>query len=72
MLLGTSPIEVWYYHKNISYTILFSEFLIWGFKIYMINSNKVNKAFDPHTNNNPQTFPPDIDPSMVGNPIQDY
>ena len=44
--LGTPTVVDLYAHKNIYCTIPFSELIIWGCKIYIINSKQVKKALD--------------------------
>ena len=63
--LGTSPIDDWYKYINISYTIPFTELLLWGCNIYIIKSNQGKKVLYPRTNIYPCDCPPDVDPSII-------
>ena len=58
-------IFAWYKHKNISYITPFSERFTWGYKIYVIKSNKVKEKLYPCTNTYLCTYPPDIDPYLL-------
>ena len=50
---------------HIFYKIPFIDIFIWGFKIYIINSNQGGKLLCPCTNTYPCVCPPVIDPSRI-------
>ena len=60
--LGTYTIVACYKHKNISYTIPFTDLFIWRYKSYIINYKQGKKALDPLTNTYTCAFLPAIYP----------
>ena len=58
-------IVAWYKHNNISYTIPFADFVIWGCKNYTINYKQGKYSLDPRTNTDPRDFTPFMDPSLI-------
>ena len=51
-------------HKNSSYTIPFRDLIIWGCKVYIINSKQGGNSLEPLTNTYPHAFTPDIEPYL--------
>ena len=59
--LGTATI-LWYKHKNIYYTIPFTDLVILGWKNYINKSKQEKMALNTHNNTDTCAFPPAIYP----------
>ena len=59
-----APIFDWYKNKNVSYIITFTDLVILGCKIYIINYKLWVKAVNPRTNKYPRACHPAVYPSL--------
>lgn len=67
--VGTAPIIPW--HKG-KYTINLSEMLIWGCKVYVINSKDQKKSLDPRTARDPREVTVPVDPMQLPQQADGY
>ena len=63
--IKTAPIVAWHKHKGISFKIDLNELVIWGCKIYIINSKQAKKALDPRTAKDPRHMAKYLDPAQL-------
>ena len=60
-----APIVAWYKHKGFTYKVDFDEMVIWGCKVYIINSKQAKKALDPRTAKDTHQMAKYLDPSEL-------